>query len=60
MSTYNELKEEFEQKVKQLQEKCNHPRSKWYPQYWAIGHTTGYEVLICEICNKELDKRPRI
>ena len=57
METYEELQEEFEKKVKKLQEKCLHPRTMWVEQWWAVGHPTGYEVLICKFCNKIVKKR---
>ena len=52
MKTYDELKKEFNEKVKQLQAKCSHPRiSDWMDEWWALGHPTGFLVKKCEICD---------
>ena len=60
MSTYQELENEFKEKVKHLQEKiCKHPFTEWMSQTWAPGHYTPYKVLICEMCRKQLDKKLR-
>jgi len=58
MRTYEELWEEFQQKVKELQEKCNHPKTNWMREVWAIGHSTGFAVKVCEICHKVLERIP--
>jgi len=58
LSTYEELREEFERKVKELQERCPHPETYWAEEWWAIGHSTGYAVRICKVCNKALERIP--
>ena len=57
MSTYQELENEFKEKVKHLQEKiCKHPFTEWMEQFYDFRET-GYKVLICEMCQKELDRK---
>lgn len=58
MSSYDELYEEFQRKVEELQGKCPHIETIWCEEWWAIGHSTGYAVLICKKCNKHLMKMP--
>ena len=58
MSTYQELENEFKEKVKILQENCNHPFTEWMKQNWAPGHSTGFDVKVCEMCRAQIDKRP--
>ena len=59
-SEYDALRREYDAKVKKLQRTCSHKRkSEWMEQQWAIGHSTGYIVRICENCNKILDKAKR-
>lgn len=53
METYEQLKSEFQRKVKKLQEKCEHPEiSDWMQIHWAIGHSTGNSARFCEICDR--------
>ena len=54
MKTYKQLKREFDKKVKELQAKCPHKRTKWMEHWWAIGHSTGTRVKVCLRCNKIL------
>ena len=56
MSTYQELENEFKEKVKHLQKICKHPITEWMTESWAPGHYTGFRVLICEICGAQLKK----
>lgn len=57
MSTYKELRKDFNKKVKELQDKCSHEKTVWCIEEWAPAHLTGFEVLVCETCNKRLDRR---
>lgn len=58
MSSYKELKEDFDKKVEELKKNCKHPKlSNWMDEWWAMAHSTGFEVQICEICNTVLHKR---
>ena len=57
MSTYKELKEEFEQKVKDLRERCDHPElSDWVTHEWAPGHSTGQKIKYCKICEAIVER----
>ena len=58
METYESLREEFDRKVEELRERCAHPKvSDWTIEYWAIAHSTGYEVKLCEICGTTVNRR---
>ena len=58
MITANELRKKFEKDLKELQNICNHPKSTWAEQWWAVAHSTGNMVRVCDICEKELEKKP--
>ena len=58
MSTFEELQKEFQQKVEALRQKCEHPKSFWAEQWWAIAHSTGNAVRVCSICRKTLETIP--
>lgn len=47
--TYNELLEEFKEKVRGLQKLCKHEKSRWR----EVG-ITDEKVCICEFCHKIL------
>ena len=58
METYESLREEFERKVRALRERCGHRKvSGWVEEWWAPGHSTGFEVKVCEICREVVAKR---
>jgi hypothetical protein len=58
MNGYNKLKQEFDDKVKQLQRRCKHKRlSAWREEWWALGHSTGYRVRQCLYCDKVIKRR---
>ena len=52
--SYKKLKEEFDQKVKELQEKCPHTNTGWMGYMWAPGHFGG-TAKICLDCQKILE-----
>ena len=57
MTTYNQLQKEFDEKVKELKKKCPHKKlSDWCKEWWAMGHSTGFYVKSCLVCN-EIVKR---
>jgi len=56
MNDYDKLKKEWEKKVKILQKKCKHKKSTWCDEWWAIGHSTGHRVRVCDNCSKNLEK----
>lgn len=58
MSDYSKLEAEFEHKVSELQKNCSHDHvSAWRKEYWTYGHSTGYAVKSCLVCNKVLKKQ---
>lgn len=57
MKSYKTLKKEFEKQIKELQKNCKHKNCTWMEYYLAFGHSSGYEVKICNFCNKEVDRR---
>lgn len=58
MSSYKELQEDFNRKVEELKKNCKHPKlSEWMDEWWAMAHSTGFEVQICEVCNTVLHRR---
>jgi len=58
LPTYDGLKEEFEKKVKELQEKCPHKKTYWAEHWWALAHSSGYKVRVCKRCHKILEEKP--
>jgi len=58
MKTYKQLEKEFNEKVKKLQDSCPHKRKKWMEKWWAIGHSSGYQVNVCLRCNKIVKEKP--
>lgn len=60
MVTAKHLREEYEKKLKHLQDTCKHPKiSDWLGEEWAIAHSTGFQVKICDICWKTIIKKGR-
>jgi len=58
MKTYKELEEKFDKDIEKLQKNCKHKDiSKWIDQWWAIGHSTGWQVKVCNICNKVVERK---
>jgi hypothetical protein len=56
--TAKTLLEDYQAKLKQLQEECRHENvSDWMPQYWAPGHTGGQMVRVCEVCAKVVETK---
>ncbi len=58
METYNQLSKEFDKKVKELQSKCPHKKTYWAEHYWALAHSSGYKVRVCNRCRKILEEKP--
>jgi len=58
VKTYDDLKKEFDEKVEELQERCNHPKTGWAREQWAPAHGTGKAVKYCKVCQKVLEKTP--
>ena len=57
-SDYQILRKQFDARVSELQERCKHKDTSWAEHWWAIGHSSGYKVLICNNCMKELEQNP--
>ena len=55
--TVAEMRKRHEREIEEFQVKCNHPKSTWMLQAWAIAHFTGYEARVCGICEKVFEKR---
>ena len=59
MDTAKKIREFYESRkdsaIKKLQNKCNHPSSTWCQEYWAIAHSTGRSLKICDVCEKTLE-----
>ena len=57
MESYDQLRKEFERKVKELQKKCSNKKiSDWI---WSFHDRTytGYKIKVCDFCSKTLKKR---
>jgi hypothetical protein len=51
MSEYRKLQDEFDKKIKDLQDNCPHEEfGEEQDEYWAPGHTTGARVKYCKRC----------
>lgn len=55
-SEARKLREEFEIKLKELQDNCPHTDIHWLPYMWAPGHFAG-EVKVCQRCEKILEHK---
>lgn len=56
---YDYLKKDFEEAVKELQQKCKHPKKGifWADECWAVGHYSGAQIQVCSFCNKMLVRK---
>lgn len=51
MSEYQKLQDEFDRKVKELQDNCSHKEfGKEQDEYWRVMTTTGKRVKYCKRC----------
>lgn len=58
MTTYKKLQKEFYKKVKELKKRCPHKKlSDWCEEWWAMGHSTGFQVKSCNVCYKIVKRR---
>lgn len=56
--TLNDMQQRHKKEIKELQERCTHNNiSDWMDFMWALGHFTGRQVKICNVCGKEIDRR---
>ena len=57
MKTYKQLNDEFNKKVEELQENCEHKElTPWMESQWAIGHSSTTHIRKCVVCNKTIAK----
>ena len=54
MKSFDELKKDFDKRVRVMQSRCRHEKSAWMEEWWALAHSTGYKVKVCEFCKKVL------
>ena len=53
--TAKSLREKYEKELKDLQESCSHDDlSVWMDHMWAPVHYSGYQVKMCNICEKRM------
>ena len=57
MISAKEIRKKCDEDIKKLQEICNHSSSTWCEEYWAIAHSTGRQVRVCDICEKSLETK---
>jgi hypothetical protein len=55
MSLAKDLRDEFDRKLKELQDSCHHLESMWMDSMWAPGHF-GPKVKVCNECDKVLEQ----
>jgi hypothetical protein len=53
-TTAKSLREEFANRLSQLQESCEHEKTKWMNMEWALGHVSG-RGCVCLRCEKALE-----
>jgi len=57
MKSAQELKDKYENDLKELQNKCKHEKTVWCIEEWAPAHRTGWEVLTCKNCWKKIERK---
>ena len=58
METAEELRELHKKAFGKLQRECEHSKiSDWREEWWAPAHSTGFQVKVCEICEKVMSRR---
>jgi hypothetical protein len=60
--TRTQMRVRHAKEIADLQASCGHPRSEWSTwmgESWAPGHMTGYQVRVCELCGREVDRNPK-
>ena len=54
----DKMKERHQREIRELQENCPHKYiSKWTDEWWAIAHSTGFQVKYCLDCDKIVKRR---
>lgn len=59
ISAAEKLRQKLEVELEQLQQGCSHEKSSWMDCEWAPGHSSGGVVLVCDECEKILDRSPK-
>jgi hypothetical protein len=60
MTKIEEINERHKKEIEELRSNCKHKSlSDWIEEYWAPGHTTGFQVRVCNECG-EIVKRSHI
>ncbi len=55
---YEQLEKEFKKKVAKLKKNCKHKNlTPWSEEWWAMGHSTGFQVKACKICREIIKRR---
>ena len=58
MISAKKLKEEYERKLKDLQNECSHNDiSEWMEHSWAPAHFSGFQLKQCNYCWKIIEYR---
>jgi hypothetical protein len=52
MSAIEKLRKKHDKEIEELQSKCKHKITDRMSQYWAPGHSSGYDVEVCRECEK--------
>lgn len=55
--TAKELKDKYENDLKELQDKCTHEKTTQMEYHWAPGHSSGRLVEVCDYCWKNLGEK---
>ena len=54
----DQMKKRHEREIEALQNACRHPKTtKWLEHYWAMAHSSGFQVKHCTVCGKEVNRR---
>jgi hypothetical protein len=53
-----QLRKDYENKLAKLRKSCKHKKlSKWTDEWWAIAHSTGFQVRSCLNCEETIDRK---
>lgn len=50
-----EMRLRHKQEIQELQAHCEHKKSSWVEECWAIAHFTGRRLRVCDTCEKTLE-----
>src|SRR3989304_5984025 len=44
--------------IEELRKSCKHEQvSDWSDEWWALGHSTGFQLKVCNMCEKTIHRR---